>query len=107
MWVGLTLAVLAIWFVVANQGGGKKYKSLVKACKELKLGDTQERVHQVMGQPAETKTIELKGRKVKILVYSGPASASTLPEVLINPDSHKVERIVCDDKYLLIDKKQN
>ncbi|NKE71335.1 hypothetical protein [Candidatus Manganitrophus noduliformans] len=93
--------------MVANQGGGKKYKRLVKACKELELGDTQEQVHQVMGQPAETKIIELNGRKVKRLGYSGPALAPMLPEILINPDSHRVERIICDDEYTLIDKIQN
>lgn len=106
LWVCLALTALIIWLVIANQRReeGTEYEKLVKACKKLRLGNTQEQVYQIMGPPFKKEIIELSGSRILRFDYPGPSLSRVLTEILIDAKSHRIERIICNDEYFIADK---
>lgn len=72
----------------------------VAVCKaKLSIGMAYNQVLEKIGPPFITDVIEIEGRKMKWLYFPSPRFAATAIQCLIDIESNRVERIICDDGY--------
>lgn len=85
--------------------GSSEYSDLVRKCKEVRLGTSEDNVLKKLGPPARTQVVELNGRQVRVLMYPAPSLAATAPDIYVDQQSGAVVKVVCDDEYNLVEKK--
>ena len=102
------LLTIGAFFISLEVGviscGSSEYSDLVRKCKLVKLGVTENQVIKELGQPALKQLVEFKGRQLQILTYPAPSLAPTAPHIYVDDKSGVVVRVVCDDDYTLLDK---
>ena len=67
------------------------------SCKRIQLGMAENEVISIMGEAGKTTFVEKNGQKRKYISYLGGGVAAVNPHCIIDPESGKVIKIVCDD----------
>ncbi|MCC6965824.1 MAG: hypothetical protein IT391_06015 [Nitrospira sp.] len=78
-----------------------EHTKMVAACKQVKLGATEEEVRKIMGTPINTVPFNDGKKKSKILIFASNALASTPPQIEIDIETHQVVEVICDEEYRL------
>ena len=78
-----------------------EHAKVVAACKQVKLGATEDEVRKIMGAPINTVPFDDGKRKSKILIFPSSALASTPPQIEIAIETRQVVEVICDDEYRL------
>ena len=100
-WV-LGLGLVGVVALGVTMSLGKiEYDKLVEACKQIKIGATEDHVRQTLGAPINTVPFDDGKRKSKILIFPSSALASTPPQIEIDLETHQVVEVICDDEYRL------
>jgi len=100
--IGLGLGISD--FEMSASLANSKYTELVEKCKQIRIGATEEQVHQLLGPPARIRTVEFNGRQLRNLMYTAPSLVSSPPVIVLDATSRRVVNVVCDDSFELMDK---
>lgn len=94
------LAVVILFSVIGCED--QEFAKLIRACKQIELGMSEDKVLLKMGAPAFIESSERNQRRMKRLAYAAPAIAAAQPYVVIDPESKLVEEVMCDDQFHLV-----
>lgn len=78
-----------------------EHAKAIAACKEVKLGATEEEVRKIMGTPISTTPFDDGKKKSRILIFASSAPASTPPQIEIDVETQQVVEVICDEEYRL------
>ena len=78
-----------------------EHAKVVAACKQVKLGATEEEVRKLMGTPISAVPFDDGNKKSKILIFPSSLVASTAPQIEIDLQAYRVIEVICDDEYRL------
>lgn len=75
-----------------------EYERILEACGKVQIGDTEQRVRELMGEPMKAEQrIAKKGR---VLGYPAPAIMASVPQVYLD-ENGRVDEITCYDSHRL------
>ena len=106
LWIvplGIAAVIAAI---IALNWGRTAYKKSrpVETCRQIRLGMTREQVLKIMPEPVGSVLYKRQGRAKEKLIFPSPAGASTPPQLVMDGKTGKVEEVICDEHYRLIQK---
>jgi len=100
-------AIMAL-VITVNWGTIKyrKYKEAepVATCRQIRLGMTRDEVLKMMPEPVGRISYKKNRREKEKLVFPSRADAATPPQLVIDGKTGRVEEVVCDENYHLIQK---
>ena len=100
-------AIMAL--VITVNWGTIKYKEYKKAepvatCRQIRLGMTRDEVLKMMPEPVGRISYKKNRREKEKLVFPSRPDAATPPQLVIDGKTGRVEEVVCDENYRLIQK---
>ena len=95
--------------VITVNWGKTKYREYKEAepvatCRQIRLGMTRDEVLKMMPEPVGRISYKKNRREKEKLVFPSRADAPTPPQLVIDGKTGRVEEVVCDENYHLIQK---
>lgn len=100
----LRLLLIGLLMSASCKGESVKYEKALEGCKKLQLGDTEQIVRELMGEPMKIDQQIVNSGKGRVLLYSAPALIATIPQIYLDENGH-IDEIICYESYRL--KKRN
>ena len=103
--VPLVGAAIMVAVITVNWGTTKhKEAERVASCRQIRLGMTRDEVLKIMPEPVGTISYKKNRREKEKLVFPSRPDAATPPQLVIDGKTGRVEEVVCDENYRLIQK---
>jgi len=106
IWVVPLVGAAIMALVITVNWGTTKYKEAeaVPSCRRIRLGMTRDEVLKIMPEPVGRISYKKNRREKEKLVFPSRADAATPPQLVIDGKTGRVEEVVCDENYRLIQK---
>jgi hypothetical protein len=109
LWVVPLVGTAIMAAVISVNWGTAKYKQYQEAkpvatCRQIRLGMTRDEVLKMMPEPVGRISYKKKRRDKEKLVFPAREDAATPPQLVIDGKTGRVEEVVCDENYHLIQK---
>ncbi len=95
-----SLCLLFSLLVVSVSCDDQEYSRTIEACEKIRIGDTQQIVHDLMGTPMDVRIMNNTLGKGKALDYWAPAIVASGPTVYLDESGH-VDEITCYESHRL------
>ena len=100
-------AIMAL--VITVNWGTTKYKEYKEAkpvagCRQIRLGMTRVEVLKIMPEPVGRISYKKNRKEKEKLIFPSREDAATPPQLVIDGNTGRVEEVVCDENYRLIQK---
>jgi len=106
IWVVPLVGAAIMALVITVNWGTTKYKEAerVASCRQIRLGMTRDEVLKIMPEPVGRISYKKNRKEKEKLVFPSRADAATPPQLVIDGKTGRVEEVVCDENYRLIQK---
>jgi len=106
IWVVPLVGAAIMALVITVNWGTTKYKEAerVASCRQIRLGMTRDEVLKIMPEPVGRISYKKNRREKEKLVFPSRPDAATPPQLVIDGKTGRVEEVVCDENYRLIQK---
>ncbi len=95
-----SLCLLFSLLVVSVSCDDQEYSRTIEACEKIRIGDTQQIVHDLMGRPMNVSIVKNNFGKRRALDYWAPPIVASGPTVYLDESGH-VDEITCYESHRL------
>ncbi len=103
---GVWLLALGLFVNASCNSQSLEHQRMIEACEQLRIGDTEQTVQELMGEPMKVESRRDTSGRGKLLTYPTPTIVPSGPHIYLD-ESGQIEEITCRESHHLIREKKS